>query len=47
MRTPLEDIDWLTRLANRVELLELLADEPHSRSDLQEVVGVTRINTIT
>ena len=43
MRTPLEDIDWLTRSANRVELLELLADQPHSRSDLQEAVGVTRV----
>ena len=43
MRTPLEDIDWLTRSTNRVELLELLADQPHSRSDLQEAVGVTRV----
>jgi predicted transcriptional regulator len=43
MRTPLEDIDWLTRSANRVELLELLADRPHTRSELQKALGVTRV----
>ena len=43
MRTPLADIDWLTRSANRVELLELLADRPHTRSELQKALGVTRV----
>jgi predicted transcriptional regulator len=43
MPAPLEDIGWLTRSANRVQLLELLADQPYTRPELTEEIGVTRV----
>ena len=43
MPAPLEDIGWLTRSANRVQLLELLANQPYTRPELTEEIGVTRV----
>lgn len=43
MPAPLDDIEWLIRSANRVRVLELLADRPHTRSELEDELDVTRI----
>jgi len=38
----LEDIAYLSRSSNRVQLLETLADSPHTRSELGDVTGASR-----
>jgi len=45
MTTPLDAVDWLTRSAHRVEVLEALAEGQLSRSDLQELTGVSRVTS--
>jgi predicted transcriptional regulator len=45
MATPLDAVDWLTRSENRVEVLELLTEERHERSELQELTGVSRVTS--
>lgn len=46
MKTPLDDIDWLTRSANRVRLLELLAERSHTRTELVEILGILSDRTV-
>ncbi|MEF8841341.1 MAG: MarR family transcriptional regulator [Haloarculaceae archaeon] len=38
----LEDVAYLSRSANRVRILEALADRPHTRRQLMDVTGVSR-----
>lgn len=42
MGTPLDDVEYLARSANRVRVLETLAKGPHDRTDLQEKTGAAR-----
>lgn len=39
---PLEEIEFLARSANRIEVLAALADSPHTRGALAEAVGVSQ-----
>ena len=43
MTTPLDDIDWVTRSENRVQALELLAEQSRSRSELLEEIDASRV----
>ena len=45
MTTPLDAVDWLTRSEHRVEVLEALAEGQRSRSELQELTGVSRVTS--
>ena len=40
---PLDDIDWVTWSENRVQALELLAEQSRSRSELLEEIDVSRV----
>lgn len=39
----LDDAEFLIRSTHRIQLLEAIADEPRSRSELQELTGVARV----
>jgi len=43
MTAPLDDIDWVTWSENRVQALELLAEQSRSRSELLEEIDVSRV----
>ena len=43
MTTAQDDIDWLTRSENRIQVLELLVERPYDRSELLEAVDVSRV----
>ena len=43
MIIPLNDIDWVTRSENRVQALELLAEQSRSRSELLEEIDISRV----
>lgn len=43
MSKTLDDINWLTRSENRVQVLDLLAEETYSRPDLLEAIDVSRV----
>ena len=45
MTTPLDAVDWLTRSEHRVEVLDALAEGRRSRSELQELTGVSRVTS--
>lgn len=42
MDDPLEDLEFLTRSAHRIPILEKLAERPRERADLQQEVEVSR-----
>lgn len=42
MATPLEEMEFLARSKNRVEVLRLVATEPHSRRRLAEATGASQ-----
>ncbi|WP_410764536.1 helix-turn-helix transcriptional regulator [Haloferax sp. DFSO60] len=42
MAEPLEEIEFLARSPNRIRVLEALADEPHSRRDLQSKTAASQ-----
>lgn len=42
MATPLEEVEFLARSKNRVEVLRLVATEPHSRRRLAEATGASQ-----
>ena len=43
MTAPLDDINWVTWSENRVQALELLAEQSRSRSELLEEIDVSRV----
>ena len=43
MTAPLDDIDWVTWSENRVQALELLAEQSRSRSELLEEIDVSQV----
>ena len=43
MTTAQDDIDWLTRSENRIQVLELLVERLYDRSELLEAVDVSRV----
>lgn len=43
MTTPLDDVAFLTRSANRVAVMRTLADGPHSRQELVDKAGGSRV----
>lgn len=40
--TPLDEVEFLSRSAYRVEVLAALAEEPHTRQDLHEGTGISQ-----
>ena len=42
MERPLDEIEFLARSTNRVEVLQLLAAEPHTRGELATVTGASQ-----
>lgn len=43
MPTALDDVAFLARSANRVDVLAALADAPHERSELEAATGISRV----
>ena len=43
MTAPLDDINWVTWSENRVQALELLAEQSRSRSELLEEIDISRV----
>ncbi|WP_435178103.1 helix-turn-helix transcriptional regulator [Halorussus sp. AFM4] len=41
MNSPIEDVEFLARSEHRIDVLDALADEPRTRTDLQDATGAS------